>query len=209
MASTTSTSSGSTAATPLVNMRGLYELIQPWYASNTVLYTCKSLQAFTQVEDNGTKGYETYYKPMGLLETDWVKDRNAGAFLCGLFGDDGSVIYVPDVYIQRYPSQANPQYSNFVVSALLGPLPSDFNFEAAKAHWAEVLSDMIGIEPEMYVETLDNSTVLTPEQAQATEAARRAAIKNRTTTWALYKKLQQDYDRLKVTANTLAGMVKP
>lgn len=209
MAATSSTSSGSTAATPLPNMRGIYELIAPWSASDTVLYTCKSLQAFTQIEDNGEKGFDLYYKPKNLTESDWTKDRNAGAYLCGLFGDDGSVIYVPDVYILRYPSQANPQYSNFVASALIGPMPSDFNFEALKARWSEVISDLIGVTPEVFVESLDNSTVLSPEQAQALEAARRAAIKNRDTTWALYQKLKLDYARLEETANQLAGMVKP
>lgn len=201
------TSSGSDARTPLVNMRGIYTLIMPWSVSPTVLYTCKSLQSFTQIVSDGIKGYEKYYKPMGLTEDDWTRDLAAGAYLCGLFGDDGSVIYVPDVYIQRYPDQNAPQYSNFVLSALIGPLPSNFNFNNLRSKMAELISDTIGMEPEVFVDTMDNSTVLTPEEANAAESARLAQIKNRTTTYAQLQTLQQRYTKLEQTANDLAKMV--
>lgn len=203
------TSSGSPAMTPLPNMRGIYTLISPWSVEPTVLYTCKSLQSFSQIVSDGVKGFERYYSPQGLTEADWSRDLAAGAYLCGLFGDDGSVIYVPDVYILNYPSQNSPQYSTFIASALIGPLPSNFNFVAVKAKIAEIISDTIGMEPEVFIDTMDNSTVLTPEEAAAAESARLAQIKNRTSTYAQLLKLQQDYNKLQKTANTLAGMVKP
>lgn len=201
------TSSGSVAKTPLVNMRGIYTLIAPWSVQPTTLYTCKSLQSFSQIVSDGQKGYEKYYKPQGLTEEDWNRDLAAGAFLCGLFGDDGSVIYVPDVYILTYPDQNSPQYSNFVLSTLIGPLPSNFNFNNLRSKIAEIVSDTIGMEPEVFVDTMDNSTVLSPEEAAAAESARLAQIKNRTTTWAQLQTLQQRYASLETTANELAKMV--
>lgn len=201
------TSSGSIAATPLINMRGLYKLIQPWSIANTVLYTCKSLQTFSQIEDNGQSGYELYYEPQGLSQDAYKQDLAAGAILCGLFGDDGTVIYVPDVYILTYPSQDSPQFSNFVLSALIGPMRSNTNFEFVKSKVSEVLSDTLGFQPEIFVDALDNSTVLTPQEADALEAGRTAAITNRTTTWALLQQSQAQVAQLQATCNALAAKV--
>jgi hypothetical protein len=52
------------------------------------------------------------------------------------------------------------------------------------------LSDYIGLEPEVYVDVLDTATVMSPEEAAAAEAARLAAIKNRTSTYALLQQSQ-------------------
>lgn len=200
-------SSGSQAATPLLKMRGRYRLIMPWVISDTVLYTCRSLQLFTQIEDNGTSGYERYYEPMGLTQAQYKQDMDYGASLCGLFGDDGSVIYVPDVYIQSYPTQDTPQYSNFVASLIVGPMRSDYNFAFFISALSQIASDTLGFEPEIFIDSLDNSTVLTPEQADALEAARSAAIKNRTTTWAQLQKANAQIAQLTDTCNALAKKV--
>lgn len=202
-----SSSSGSIAKTPLPNMRGRYQLIMPWIISETVLFTCKSLQSFSQIEDSGINGYEKYYEPMGLSQDQYKQDLQFGSYLCGLFGDDGTVIYVPDVYIQKYPTQDSPQYSNFVASFICGPMITGYNWEFFKSKLSEVASDTLGFEPEVFIDTLDNSTVLTPEQADALEAGRAAAIKNRTTTWALLKASQAQVAQLTATCNELAKKV--
>jgi len=184
------TSSGSAAMTPVPGTRGQFELILPWAALNTVLYTCKSIQYYAQLEDIGTDVYTEHYLTHGLSQDDYRKDLQAGAALVGLFGDDGSVIYVPDVYIATIPSQNSPVMGNFVLSALIGPLRSNYNFAAMQQKVAEVLSDYIGLEPEVYVDVLDTATVMSPEEAAAAEAARLAAIKNRTSTYALLQQSQ-------------------
>lgn len=179
-----------TRITPLPNMRGIYTLRQPWSADNTVLYTCTALRTFRELIDSGVNTFVTYYEPKGLTEQDYQNDLAAGAILCVLMGDNGAVINVPDTYVISYPDQSAPPVGHFVLSASLGPIRMDLNLDFLRAKVAEVISDTIGVVPEVFADVLDSSTVLTKEQYDAMEAARNSAIKNRSTTYALLLQTQ-------------------
>lgn len=174
-----------TRITPLPNMRGIYTLRMPWATQNTVLYTCTALRTFRELIASGEDILSKYYVPKGLAKQDYETDLAAGAILCVLQGDNGEVISVPDTYVISYPDQSAPPVGHFVLSASIGPMRMDVNLDFLRSKVGEVISDTIGVVPEVFVDVLDSSTVMTREDYDAMEAARTAAIKNRSTTYAL------------------------
>ncbi|AGX01902.1 hypothetical protein CF95_gp180 [Erwinia phage PhiEaH1] len=192
-----------TRITPLPNMRGLYTLRMPWTTDNKVLYTCTALRTFRELIANGNDVFVTYYQPKGLQQSDYEADNAAGAILCVLQGDDGSIINVPDTYVVSYPDSSVPAVGHFVLSASIGPMRMDVNMDFLRSKVGEVISDTIGVVPEVFVDVLDSSTVMTREEYDAMEAARTAAIKNRSTTYAL---LLQEQARTTVLQNKVAEL---
>lgn len=192
-----------TRVTPLPNMRGLYTLKMPWTTDNKVLYTCTALRLFRELIASGVDVYSQYYSPKGLQQSDYDTDLAAGAILCVLQGDDGSVINVPDTYIVSYPDQSVPSVGHFVLSASIGPMRMDVNLDFLRSKVGEVISDTIGVVPEVFVDVLDSSTVMTREEYDAMEAARTASIKNRSTTYAL---LLQEQALTSVLQNKVAEL---
>lgn len=192
-----------TRITPLPNMRGIYTLKMPWTTNKAVLYTCTALRTFRELIASGENIFVKYYEPKGLSEATYQADLAAGAILCVLMGDNGEIINVPDTYVISYPNQSVPPVGHFVLSASIGPMRMDANLEFLSAKVGEVISDTIGVVPEVFVDVLDSSSVLTREEYDAMEAARIAAIKNRSTTYAL---LLQEQARTAVLQNKVAEL---
>lgn len=180
-------------ATPLLKMRGRYTLVMPWVANPTTLYTCKGLRTFSELVDSGEDIYSKYYLPKNLTEADFKEDWDNDATLAILNGDNGEIIYVPDTYIVSYPTMEAPSYGHLVFSGSFGPMRLDLNLDFFVSKMKEVASDVIGLEPEIYIEILDGNTVLSQQDADALEAARLNAIKIRTTTYAELLELRDRY----------------
>lgn len=173
-----------TRNTPTLGLRGTWTLIAPWSASAALLYKCTALRSFTEMVLEGIDIYTKYYEPQGLTQSNYTTDLAAGAVMCILYSDNGSVITVPDTYIQSYPGIGMANWGQAIFSASLGPVRLDLDFTFLKEQMGNLISDTIGVVPEIYVDLLDTGTAITSEEASAIEAARVSAITNRTSTYA-------------------------
>lgn len=169
---------------PPLETKGRFVLKAPFSADPTKLYTVIGLRKFMELVGSSVDVFKTYYSPMGLKESDYDNDYKAKATLVILYSEDGGMLFVPSTYIQSFPSQSIPSYGNYVISALLGPFRTDYDFSFTKQKVAEVLSNTLGIEPEMYVDSIGESQVMTVENAEVLEANRQAAINDRQTSYA-------------------------
>lgn len=193
--------------TPPHGLKGRFFLITPWAAAATKVYTVMSLRSFRELVGDAVDVYEEYYKPKGLAIDLYKRDLNAGAVLVILYSDDGEVIHVPDTYIQSYPNQDCPPYSNYVVSALLGPFRTDFDFSFVTAKIAEVISNTTGVEPTMHVDTVGEAQAISTTEAEGLEAGRQAAITNRETTYAQLLKEQERNVKLQTDVKALQDYI--
>jgi hypothetical protein len=174
-----------------------------------VLYTALELRTFRGLNYAGEDVYAKYYEPKGLTQADYKADLAAGATLVVLAGDNGDIVYVPDTRILSYPNGNVAQYGSMIVSASLGPLRLDIDQVFIKSKVAEVLSDIIGLEPTVYIDVLANPSVLTQEQADSAEAARVAQIKDRSTTYAQLLDLQAKYAIAQDQIEQLQALLPP
>lgn len=166
---------------PPIGTRGRYSLKAPFTTEPNTLYRCAAIREFVDLENRDRPVYENYYQPYDIPEADYRRDRDNKAVIITLVSDTTAPIYVPSSYIAAYPSLSYRNYQHVVLSASIGPIPDYLDLTFAKQQMASILSDTIGVTPEIHVGVAASSGVITPEQHETLETAREAAIVNRTT----------------------------
>lgn len=166
---------------PPIGTRGVYALTNPWTITVGVIYTCAAIREFVDIENLGVNVFETYYEPMGLTQANYELDRKNNEVIVTLVSDEYAPIYVPSSYIASYPDLSYRNYQHVVLSASFGPLPTYVDLTFVKDQMGSVISDVIGLEPEIHESVAPMSGVVTPDDHESLEAARAAAIQNRTT----------------------------
>lgn len=182
--------------TPPLLTKGRYTLINPFVAEPTVLYTCTALRTFAECEVAGEDVLTDVYLAKGLTQAQYTRDLADGALLVTLMSETEPPIFVPDTYIESYPNLTDVIYNHVVLTASLASVPDFLNFDFLKAQIASVVSDVIGVEPEVKIVRAISSGVVTPEQHEAMEVGRLAAIRLRTTDRAKLIDLQNKVTRL-------------
>ncbi len=205
--------------TPPMNARGTYQLTQPWIAPAQVIYTCKAIRSFTDIYDDGVDVYATYYQPVGLTQAQFQLDVVANANIITLIADSSDpntlfggsyIIYVPDTYILAYPSTSNVPYSRMALCVDLGPLPDYVDLTALQAQVTNTVSDTIGVVApnlNIYTYKAPSTGTVTGTQNNVLEAARLAAVTNRTTDYALNKQLTTQIANLQQQISTLTNLL--
>lgn len=189
--------------TPTLGLRGTWTINLPFTLTSNVLYKCIATRTFVELILDGIDVFNKYYSPLGLTEAKYKEDLDAGAVLCILYSDAGSVVSVPDTYINSYPGIGMANYGNIVLSAIMGPVNLSTNLDYLKSAMGDLISDTFGVVPNIYVDLIDNALALTAEQAAAIEAARQSAITNRTTPYAENLKLKQTVASLNAVIDAL------
>jgi len=147
--------------------------------------------------------FNVYYSPKGLTESDYNADLSAGAAMCVLYSSSGSVITVPDTYIETFPGIGMSNWGQVILSASLGPMRLDLDYSFLKEQMGNLISDTIGIVPDIYVDQLATIEAISTEEADAIEAARLSAITNRTSTYAQNLALQKENAELRIKIQAL------
>ena len=189
--------------TPPLHCFGLYGLRMPLVADPTVTYSCMAIRTFNDIEKLGIDVFKTYFEPMGLVESDYTDSKNVNANIITLMSDAG-VIYVPDTFIETFPSMTQYTYNVAVLSVSLGAVPDYLDTSFLQQQLAGVCSDVIGVVPTVNLHIGASTGSITPDQHQINEAARLAAIKIRVTDRAKYLAAQSTITDLqaKITAMT-------
>jgi hypothetical protein len=166
------------------------------------------MRYFTEMVSEGIDIYTTYYEPKGLTQQDYTDDLNAGAVMCILYSSAGSVITVPDTFIQSYPGIGMANWGQIILSADIGPIRLDLDLSFLKEQVGNIISDTIGVVPTVYIDQLGSTTVISSTDAAAIEAARVAAITNRTSTYAQNLKLTKENADLRLQIQALLAAKK-
>ncbi len=193
---------------PPIGTRGLYTLKAPWSVAPGVLYTCAAIRKFIDLENLGTDVFVTYYEPYGLDRTVYEQDRRNDEVLLTLVSETTAPLYVPSSYLASFPDQSHRNYQHVVLSASLGPLPDYIDLSFAQDQVASVISDVIGMAPTVHLSLAPSTGVVTPEQHDALEAARMAAVANRTTDRARVLELTRVNQELSQRLAILEKIVK-
>lgn len=197
-----------TRMTPPLLTKGRYTLVSPFVAEGTVLYTCTALRTFAECEVAGEDVLTDVYLKHSLSQTEYNRDLSAGALLVTLMSETEPPIFVPDTYIESYPNLSDVTYNHIVLTASLGAVPDFLNFEFLKAQMRSLISDVIGLEPTVQIARAISSGIVTPEQHEAMEVGRVAAIKLRTTDRAKAIVLEQKCTRLEEQNKILVQLLQ-
>jgi len=197
-----------TRMTPPLLTKGRYTLVSPFVTEDTVLYTCTALRTFAECEVAGEDVLNEVYVKIGLSQVEYNRDLAAGALLVTLMSETEPPIFVPDTYIESYPNLSDVTYNHIVLAVTLGAVPDFLNFDFLKAQMASLVSDVIGVEPAVQLARAISSGIVTPEQHEALEVGRQAAIKLRTTDRAKALELQTKCTRLEEQNKILVELLQ-
>lgn len=167
--------------TPPLHAKGVYTLLTPWTGVSDSLYKCIAIREFADFTARGESVFDRFYAPKGLVLADYEEDLAADAHIITLVSDTAPTIYVPDTYITKFPDLTGVEYKRIVLSVLLGPLPDTVDLIHLKASIASEASDITGVDAEVTEHVVPHAGVVTADQHATLEAARQAAITNRTT----------------------------
>jgi len=176
--------------TPDLNAEGRFVLREPWRAENKDYWVdaIRSLDDVRKLEDNPIG---LIYTPVGLGDAEYRSDIDEGAMIITLRSDDGQIIYVPDTYIVSVPRVDAIPYSHLIVSASLGPFPDTYNTALLEAKVSAVISDYIGVEPQVNIARAPMRGTITYDRHRQLTSARQAAVRLRDTDRATALELEQ------------------
>lgn len=195
---------------PPYGTKGLYVLLPPFDAvlMPAELYECGAVRSFEDIENNGKKVYDLYYKPFNIDENTALQDRQKGHVIVTLLSPKYPPVYVPSSYIKSYPDLSSKPYNNVIFTGSLGPLPDDIVLDVALEAAANAISDFLGVLPVMHVGIMPLSDAITPEQHESREAARLGALGRIDTDYSRVKTLQDQNALLKQRNAILEQIVK-
>lgn len=207
--------------TPTINVKGLFELRTPWQAVEGRLYQVLAIRAFDDIYRLGIDVYQTYYKPMGLI--DKSLDPNAeptialnfenevkdNVHIVTLVGDDGQYIYVPDSFIISYPRSDTIPYQHVVLSVSLGALATDVNVDPVCAEVKELITARFGIaEPVVELHVAQSDIAVTPEQHYELTQARIGASNATKSAYSNSVSLQNELNASQQTILSLLAILR-
>lgn len=166
--------------TPPLHAKGVYTLLAPWVASGDGVYECIALRSFADFVDRGQDVYQKFYAPKGLDRATYEADKALGAHIVTLQSATSAIIFIPDTYIDTFPDLTGVAYKRIVLSVLLGPLPDDVDLTFTKTSIGDAVSDITGVAATVTEHVAPYAGVVTADQHATLEAARQAAINNRT-----------------------------
>lgn len=174
---------------PPLKVKGIFELVSPWAADPSKLYTCMALRKFEEIENDGVDIVALYYEPFGLEESDYQESITAGAVLVTLLSSDDEYIYVPSNYIASFPTVGNINYQYTVLSVPLF-IPDSLQLDALVADIVDVTKQVTGVDVSVKTNTLASTTIVSAAQHDAFEAARAAAVAARTSPYLRIQELE-------------------
>lgn len=177
--------------TPELYAKGFYTFSAPWVAKVGVVYECLAIRSFEDIYKLGIDVYNRYYLVVGLVEGQQYGDKAFNFELesqlkpniITLKGSDGSVLYIPDTFIEEIPSKSLVPYSEIVLAVSLGLIPDTENLDSIQEDVAALVAARMHISPTVNlckVSTVSNPTAEEHELLQSVRAGTSSDIRPNT-----------------------------
>lgn len=180
---------------PPIYCTGKYKLKAPFTVDENVNYTCHAIRSYDDCVKRGFNVFEGVYKPVGLVEADYVKDKAEEAELITLIASGRPPIYVPSSYILAYPNMGEEAPQHLVVTIDLGYVTGNWDETNLLKVLEEVASDEVGGAPKVKLHTLEVLGAVTEDEVREMDDKREHDITSRLTSYA-QNKLKDDQIRL-------------
>src|ERR1035437_1197382 len=148
--------------TPIIGASGLYDLKLPYrnLISDIDIYTCQAIRKLADIIAEPADPFALYYEPLGLTQDDYNKDLASNVCILSLQSGMGDWAYVPNSYLNSYPSVNGVKYTSMVINVALGPIPNNESLVYIKNLISNLVKDNMGITPVVKEVAVSNTSVL-------------------------------------------------
>ena len=173
---------------PNIGTRGIYKLLAPFdqLILENVPYECIAVRRLADVIGAGTEPMDTYYTSVGLSETDYNNDVRANACLISLQASVGHLLVVPSTYIDGHPDIGGVPYTRLILAASLGPVPDNMDLTPLQSKVTAIVQEYIGITPEIDIVACSLQAIVSNDEHERIEEARKNNVSNAGTDYAKY-----------------------
>jgi len=185
--------------TPPMNISGAFLLRAPFTTDPNKSYTVAAIRTFNELIARSQDPLTLIYGPVGLGASAYQADQREGALVICLRTSAGGLLYVPDTYIEQYPSMGSVPYSRLIAGVSLGMWPDYRNLDDMSQAIKESVKAKIGVDAEVFLSRGVVSNHMTEQQHTQLTAQRRAAVINNETDTATILRLSEEVLRLQAT----------
>lgn len=194
--------------TPPMGISGAFLLRTPFEANPEKSYTVVAIRQFSEMIARGQDILALVYQPVGLGEVAYHGDQAEGALVIVLRDKSGSLIYVPDTWIEQYPNMGSVPYSHLVLGVSMGMWPESRNLDDVIQAVTESVKAKIGTVPTFFVTRSPTRDHISEGQHVQLTAARRAAVTNNETDTAAIIRLSNKVADLQRTIDEQTALIE-
>lgn len=165
--------------TPPIYAEGIFTCYPPFDSKvdiNTV-YVVEAIRSFPEMERRDRDVFAEIYQPAELSEAIYNEDADAHAAIVTLKSTDGTLVFIPNTYIESYPGMAGLDYSRNVVVLDVGMIPATIDLALLKKDLLDVVVKNVGASVEVTIDKMRYEGNVTHEEHVKLETARRLAIR--------------------------------
>lgn len=194
--------------TPPMNVSGAFLLRPPFVLDSSKSFTVVAHRSFSELISRGQDPLTLIYVPVGLTKTAYTEDQLNNALVIALRDSAGNITYVPDTYIDQYPSMGSVPYSRLVGVIDLGMWPNERALDDVIATLKDACKANLGIEPEMQLARGSATNSVTEQMHVQLTTARTVAKTNNETPSATIIRLSDEISDLKVTIQEQTALIE-
>lgn len=186
--------------TPALMASGKYVLKTPYVLNPTMEYQCIALRDFVDCYRKGEDVQALYYTPFNLIDGangfSFDAEVAFNVKIVTLKGKDGSLVYVPDSYIQSYPTQSETKYKQVILACSLGVLPDSVDLSELVEEIQGMVVGITGVEVDVIISSVPLLNSPTEDEHEQLEAIRLGHI-------TITESSKQQIDRLNAKVEEL------
>lgn len=183
---------------PPINATGIYSLSAPFSTNYNMnlSYNCIAVRKIEDIIKLGIDPFVTYYSPSNITKERYEADLLEDVCIVTLESESGDHIYVPTTFIVSYPNVNGVPYNNVALMLYLGALPDSMNLDYVKTKLISDVVGILGITPTVETVVTSEKTLLSHDNHQVAETARKAQISITNTEYAENMRLREQVQKL-------------
>jgi len=165
---------------PSLGATGLWTLNAPYNSLvlATTQYSCIAVTTVAGAVASGQDPLNTIYLANGDVKATFEQDLANGDYLVTITSGPGDLVTFPRSAMVGQPIADGVLYRNVFLGVSLSVIPDDLDLSSLQQQVSDLVLHNLGVKSSVYLAAVGGTTILSPTQAAALEAARQARIQS-------------------------------
>lgn len=193
---------------PYVGIKGVFDLAPPFHTATEsgVEYTVKAVRKLSDWVASNENPESLIYTANGIASI-YDEDVRLDAYIISLQSKSGHVLYVPERYINSYPSGNGVAYRAVAIVLTLPSIPAETPLDGLTGDMQALISAQLGISSKVALREVSRPVLISNDAHTAKQTAR-DALKSSRGTYADNIRLRNELARLQAKVAALEAHVQ-